>query len=56
MRKGYPSRIPLVICPHCNKEGGKNGMIRWHFDKCKLRKQLLYKFYIIWRQSTISNI
>ena len=35
MRKGGPSRIPIVICPHCNKEGGKNGMMRWHFDKCK---------------------
>ena len=37
MRKGRPSRIPIVICPHCNKEGGKNGMMRWHFDKCKLK-------------------
>ena len=24
-----------VICPHCNKEGGKPVMIRFHFDNCK---------------------
>jgi len=24
-----------VICPHCNKEGAKNAMLRYHFDKCK---------------------
>lgn len=26
-----------VICPHCKKEGG-NTMFRWHFDKCKNKK------------------
>jgi hypothetical protein len=25
----------LVICPHCNKEGGVSNMMRYHFDKCK---------------------
>lgn len=25
----------LVTCPYCNKIGGKNLMVRWHFDKCK---------------------
>jgi hypothetical protein len=27
-----------VICPHCNKEGGKPIMIRYHFNNCKERK------------------
>ena len=26
---------PLVSCPHCNQEGGKSNMKRWHFDNCK---------------------
>lgn len=26
-----------VICPHCGKDGNKNIMLRWHFDKCKMR-------------------
>lgn len=26
---------PLVICPHCGKEGGGGSMIRHHFDNCK---------------------
>jgi hypothetical protein len=26
-----------VLCPHCNKVGGKPAMIRHHFDNCKLR-------------------
>lgn len=25
----------LVICPHCNTEGGANNMERYHFDNCK---------------------
>jgi len=25
----------LVVCPHCNKEGGAATMPRWHFDNCK---------------------
>ena len=25
----------IVTCPHCNKVGGHNLMIRWHFDNCK---------------------
>ena len=27
----------IVCCPHCNKEGAKNAMKRWHFDNCKMR-------------------
>lgn len=29
---------PKVICPHCQKEGGKPQMIRYHFDNCKFKK------------------
>lgn len=25
----------LIICPHCNKEGGASAMKSWHFDYCK---------------------
>ena len=25
----------VAICPHCNKQGGKNAMTRYHFEKCK---------------------
>jgi len=24
-----------IKCPHCELEGSKNTMIRWHFDNCK---------------------
>lgn len=27
-----------VICPHCNKIGGKPVMIRYHFDNCKIKQ------------------
>jgi hypothetical protein len=27
--------MPKVICPYCNKEGGRNQMKRYHFDNCK---------------------
>ena len=26
---------PIVICPHCRKEGGLPQMKQWHFDNCK---------------------
>jgi hypothetical protein len=29
---------PIVICPHCNKQGKAN-MTRYHFDNCKLKKE-----------------
>ena len=28
---------PKVTCPHCNKEGGKPVMVRYHFDNCKFK-------------------
>ena len=28
---------PKVICPHCDKEGGRPQMIQFHFDKCKFK-------------------
>lgn len=30
---------PIVVCPHCGKEGGDAIMRRWHFDKCKSRNK-----------------
>ena len=27
----------IVICPHCGKTGGNNGMAQWHFEKCKFK-------------------
>ncbi len=27
--------VPLLKCPHCDKEARTNGMKRWHFDRCK---------------------
>jgi NUMOD3 motif len=26
--------MPLLICPHCGKQGKCNGMKRWHFERC----------------------
>lgn len=31
---------PLVICPHCGKEGGGGSMVRHHFNNCKKRNIL----------------
>lgn len=28
----------IVDCPHCNKSGGINMMVRHHFDNCRIRK------------------
>jgi hypothetical protein len=27
----------IVICPYCDKSGGKSNMMRWHFEKCKFK-------------------
>ena len=27
-------------CPNCLKEGQKNAMLRWHFNNCKVRKEV----------------
>lgn len=35
-----PNRI-IVTCPHCNKSGSKPAMVRWHFDNCKQKKDIL---------------
>jgi hypothetical protein len=32
----FPVNIQ-VTCPHCNKSGNRPIMLRWHFDKCKLK-------------------
>jgi hypothetical protein len=35
-QKGKPQLSPVVTCPHCNKSGHKSGMVRWHFENCKV--------------------
>lgn len=39
-RKEYWASKPKVVvkCPHCDKEGVKHAMLRWHFDKCRSKK------------------
>ena len=27
----------VVVCPHCEKAGGKQTMARWHFNNCKMK-------------------
>lgn len=27
----------IITCPHCGKEGAKSGLVRWHYDNCKLK-------------------
>ena len=34
--KGTPQ--PVLVCPHCAKQGGVSGMKRYHFDNCKEKK------------------
>lgn len=33
----YSVKANRVVCPHCEKEGNKSIMMRWHFDRCKQR-------------------
>lgn len=28
-------KLPHFKCPHCDKEGKGNSMLRWHFDNCR---------------------
>lgn len=35
----HPNKVK-VICPHCNKIGGKVNMNRYHFGNCKLLKNI----------------
>jgi len=37
MRDAHKNR-PLVVCPHCNKQGILSNMKRWHLDNCKEKK------------------
>lgn len=37
---------PKIECPHCHKLGGRNLMIRYHGDNCKLQKGELRHKYI----------
>lgn len=35
---------PRVTCPHCSKVGAQNLMIRYHFENCKKKPQILSPF------------
>jgi group I intron endonuclease len=37
-KKGKPQ--PQVQCPHCSLVGAINAMKRWHFENCKIYKEL----------------
>jgi hypothetical protein len=32
-------QLPIIVCPHCGKDGGGPNMTRYHFDKCKYKTQ-----------------
>lgn len=32
------SKNKIVVCPHCNKQGGSTGMKRYHFENCKTKE------------------
>jgi hypothetical protein len=32
----FGKKHPILTCPHCKKSGSKNGMVRWHFNNCRL--------------------
>lgn len=36
-QKKLQKKLPNLKCPHCNFEGKKGPMTRWHFDNCKFR-------------------
>jgi hypothetical protein len=35
---GVPRPQETLICPHCNKAGGRSNMKRYHFENCKVIK------------------
>lgn len=45
MYKGKPRKKPhdIVTCPYCGNSGIKPNMIRWHFDKCKMKGNQQYE-------------
>lgn len=34
-------RSKIVTCPHCNKSGDPSGFVRWHFDSCKHKTEVI---------------
>lgn len=30
-----------VVCPYCSKSGAKNTLLRWHFDNCKYKPDVV---------------
>ena len=31
---------PRITCPYCDKVGDSSNMKRWHFDRCKFKKEI----------------
>lgn len=40
VKTGIKRSEEKVQCPYCDKIGGKKIMIRWHFDRCKLKSEI----------------
>lgn len=36
----FTGNVIQTTCPHCSKIGQENAMKRWHFDNCKVRKEV----------------
>ena len=36
---GKGKKMATVICPHCQKEGGRGNMMRYHFNNCKYKDE-----------------
>lgn len=36
--KHFGKKKIILICPHCNLQGGGGAMKQWHFNNCKIRK------------------
>lgn len=37
----FATNYTILTCPHCLKEGQATAMKRWHFNNCKVRKEVL---------------
>ena len=37
----FTANYTKATCPHCSKEGQTTAMKRWHFDNCKVGKEVL---------------
>lgn len=39
--KNKGRKKPVVMCPHCKKEGATSNMLRWHFNNCKFYGEIV---------------